>query len=298
MIYAAPSASFEAIAQGFATGLTGTIGVTILDGIGGTTTARSTSGIVETPASSGIYTATLTAPSSAGQYVLVWDDGSGVYASEALTVNAAGAPAAVSATALVTLAQVRAYIGKPSGDTGQDSLLTELIGRATLAFQAHTGRKLGLDASSSTRTYELTPYDAARRLIRVDDLSAAPSSVVTKTKSDTTVTTYTVGTDLLMRPYNRETWEPITAIEVRPSATGLSEDYIVEVTGTFGWPAVPDDVQQAALQQVRTWWRRDVANTGTGDVYAPEDAGSLERPMFLANEVKKALVPYTRTAAV
>jgi len=86
VIVTAPSVSFEAVAQGFAPGLVGTLGVRILDGQGGTTTARTTAGILETPAASGIYTATLTAPATAGQYVLVWDDGF-THASEQLQVT-------------------------------------------------------------------------------------------------------------------------------------------------------------------------------------------------------------------
>jgi hypothetical protein len=75
MIYAKPSASFEAVVQGFPTGLTGTVGVQIVDNVGGVTVARTTTGITETPSGSGIYTKTLAAPSSAGQYTVVWDKG-------------------------------------------------------------------------------------------------------------------------------------------------------------------------------------------------------------------------------
>lgn len=42
---ATPSSTFEATATGFATGLTGTIGVRILDNAGATTTATVTAGI-------------------------------------------------------------------------------------------------------------------------------------------------------------------------------------------------------------------------------------------------------------
>lgn len=70
-----PSSTFEAVASGFASGLTGTIGVRILDNAGATTTARVTAGIAEYPASSGVYYVTLTAPSTAGQYTILWDNG-------------------------------------------------------------------------------------------------------------------------------------------------------------------------------------------------------------------------------
>lgn len=81
-----PSTPIESTAAGFATGLVGSIGVRLLDGQGGTTMARKTTGIIESPAGSGIYIATFTTPSVAGQYQIVWDHG-GNYAVEDLSVG-------------------------------------------------------------------------------------------------------------------------------------------------------------------------------------------------------------------
>lgn len=66
---------FEASTSPVTSGLVGVIGVRVMDGQGATTTARTTTGIVETPAGSGIYVATLTAPTTAGDFLLVWDTG-------------------------------------------------------------------------------------------------------------------------------------------------------------------------------------------------------------------------------
>src|SRR4051812_13027425 len=85
MISAVANTTFEATAQ-FPTGLT--LGVRITDNQGATTTARTTVGITEYPAASGLYAITLTAPAAAGQYSVVWDDGTN-FASEALEVSAA-----------------------------------------------------------------------------------------------------------------------------------------------------------------------------------------------------------------
>lgn len=94
MIYSRPSTSFEATASGFASGLVGTIGVRLTDGAGGTTIARTTSGIGEFPAGSGIYYAAITAPSVQGQYQIVWDSGgaSPQFAVDELTVTFTGQP--------------------------------------------------------------------------------------------------------------------------------------------------------------------------------------------------------------
>ena len=94
MIYSRPSTSFEATASGFPSGLTGTIGIRITDGAGGTSVQRRTSGIGEYPTGSGIYYATITAPSVSGQYQVVWDTGgaSPQYAVDELTVTYSGSP--------------------------------------------------------------------------------------------------------------------------------------------------------------------------------------------------------------
>lgn len=75
MISVASAVTFGARVVGFPTGLTGTVGVRILDNIGGTTLARTTAGISESPASSGSYIVALTSPASAGEYAVLWDTG-------------------------------------------------------------------------------------------------------------------------------------------------------------------------------------------------------------------------------
>jgi hypothetical protein len=87
MIYALPGASFEATAQMGTTGLgpAGAITVAVYDNIGGTTIPPTSAGIIEV--APGVYAATLTAPLQAGQYVVVWDDGSSSRAAEDLYIT-------------------------------------------------------------------------------------------------------------------------------------------------------------------------------------------------------------------
>lgn len=88
-IYSAPSTQFEATAAGYAPNLTGTLGVRITDGEGETVFERTTSGILEYPEESGIYTVVLTAPSELGQYQIVWDSDDD-YAIEDLVITTSG----------------------------------------------------------------------------------------------------------------------------------------------------------------------------------------------------------------
>lgn len=113
MTYAQPSTAFEARVNGFASGLTGTVGVQIRDNIGGVSVARTTSGIAEDPAGSGSYVATLTAPADAGQYTVFWDGGvvsPSTTASEELVVNALGAAPVAPSSETPTLEEVGALL--------------------------------------------------------------------------------------------------------------------------------------------------------------------------------------------
>lgn len=288
MIVTAPSVSVEAVAEGYATGLVGTIGVRVLDGQGNTTLARATSGILETPASSGIYTATFTAPATAGQYVVVWDDGA-TFASEQLQVTTdfftVSAP---SAPSLVTVAQVRAYLDKPVGDTAQDSIIADLIVRASQQILKYTDREFVLaDGGSNprTRTHLVQGYWRTR-VVPVGDMAAAPTAVAVQDYDGAVIATLNVSTDLETRPLVRRAWEPITHLYMRSTAPLLDPTYRIQVTGTYGFPSVPADVQQATIVTVGTWLRRDVS--AFSQTFALDEA-RIERPQALPQAVQRIL---------
>jgi hypothetical protein len=74
MGYAPPSTATEFVVNFGTTGLTGVIGVRIMDNQGNDVLARTTAGIAEYPANSAIYAVTLVTPAIEGQYSVVWDD--------------------------------------------------------------------------------------------------------------------------------------------------------------------------------------------------------------------------------
>ena len=77
MIVVAPGASYEAVFQSGVAGLVGSVALGVLDNQGAVTSPLDHTGIIETPAGSGVYAATRTAPADSGQYTLLWSlDGS------------------------------------------------------------------------------------------------------------------------------------------------------------------------------------------------------------------------------
>lgn len=88
MLNTATGAQFVAYVENATPGLAGTMGVQIIRASDeSVATARVTAGIAEVLAGSGVYRVTLTAPLVAGSYVILWDDGSGNFTSEALEVT-------------------------------------------------------------------------------------------------------------------------------------------------------------------------------------------------------------------
>ncbi len=92
MILSRPSAAFTATLIDAPTGLAGTLGVRIENLDATNHTPRTTAGIVEVEAGSGIYVKTgFIAPSTPGTYIVLWDTGGAtpVYAEEELVVSSA-----------------------------------------------------------------------------------------------------------------------------------------------------------------------------------------------------------------
>jgi hypothetical protein len=268
VLYAAPGQSFEVTFAGVPTGLVGTFGVRIQDGVGGTTTARSVAGIVETPAGSGIYVATLAAPAAAGHYVLVGDTGGGAPAffAEDLVVTYS-APGFVPATGwsplYATLAELKASVGILDAD--DDTELGYALGAASRLIDDYTGRQFGALAVAIPRYYEaFYDIESRRWMARIDDLMVTTDLVVkTDDGTETYPTTLAADTDFRLQPYNAPAdGRPWTTIVASTSNTFSRDLRSLQVTARWGWAAVPAVVTQACLIQAGRLFKRKDAPFG------------------------------------
>ena len=134
------STDFEAVTQ-LGTGLTGTVGVRIRDNEGADALARTTTGISEDIAGSGIYTVTLTAPADAGQYTIVWDDAGAPisYAIEELLVVATATVGVIGGLSAYATVEELSAILRVNAVTHQDALEGVLIAAAD-EIDAEVGR--------------------------------------------------------------------------------------------------------------------------------------------------------------
>lgn len=144
MIDAVCNQPFIAYATNAPTGLTGTIGVTVLDTAENIVIPRSTDNITEMVAGSGIYQwSAPAAPATAGSYLVVWDSGQAptdLYTSEPMTVLVAplpvpGPPSPIDGIPVTDLTDLRVLIPACRRAIDGPTATYETAPSATLADQ-------------------------------------------------------------------------------------------------------------------------------------------------------------------
>ena len=167
---------------------------------------------------------------------------------------------ALASYAFFTLAELKSYIGVVATDDDRDATL-EAIGNAACRFildrserelapagSAGEDRRIGYKGG---RTLRLAPWDIRSiESIVVDPDGDSPTTLV-------------AGTDYIGEPVEQTqgVFDRITlARELHVGPLGVT---VVEVTGEWGFPAVPADARTAALRLADAVWEADVAPGAT-----------------------------------
>jgi hypothetical protein len=172
---------------------------------------------------------------------------------EVTSLFTAGGSGAGSSAGLVTLAQVKARIF-PVGlvDTGEDTLLAELIGQSTDYIQGLAGRTFVPEPAA---TYVVDTASGSVIEVRRGIRSVTALGVATSDQPDSGGTYTSVAlSDVLLRPNAMErppNWPP-TRILLRGTGVGRLATAMnaAQITGDFGFAAVPPVVQAIALDAV------------------------------------------------
>lgn len=275
MITVQPSASFEATAQ-FDTGAT--LGVRIIDNAGATTLARQTSGIAEYPAGSGIYAVTLTAPGTAGQYTVLWDDGTN-YAPEDMLVTGTAGIAPSTSNLYVTRDELKETL-ELDDETYADDDIDMAVSAASRAIDGYKNARYY--PTSETRYYSADP---CRWDISIDDLNSGAATILVDVDGDGVYeTTWTGGTDYYLEPANAAlTGKPYNRLRIRRQSgrTFPSWQRAIQIQGSFGWAETPDQVRQAAKILAGRYLKRARETpygilTITGDAVAAARLGRID----------------------
>lgn len=153
------------------------------------------------------------------------------------------------------LATVKSSLGKLTVDD-RDDLIENAIRTACRYIERRTGRVFYTAVTPTARTVPVVGFSEHRdswqeQVLLVDDIASATSLAVAtgSTGNWTAFTTFDTGPDNALA-YGR----PIT--EIRAATGWLPAHGRVQVTALWGWPAVPDDIAEAAALLARRLYRR------------------------------------------
>lgn len=148
-----------------------------------------------------------------------------------------------------TVPEYKAWVGL--SDTVDDVVVNRALLAASGGVAHFCNTDFGKTAAGTVRLFDTCdPYR-----VRIGD-TVAVTEVATDTARDGTFATVWAATDFQLLPLNPAAapeLEPFTEIHAIGTLTfprvtsALSRHGLVRVTGTFGWPAIPDAVVQATL---------------------------------------------------
>lgn len=153
--------------------------------------------------------------------------------------------------AYATAATYRGLVSK--SDTGEDAeILTDLTAISRY-MERRLGRWFTVDASAVARVYETTLLSNQPKSLFIDDLVALTSIKVDEDDDGSFADESAwASTDYELLPHNAGDGPepgPYTQIHIPPwSSKDLWGNHRVEITATFGWPAVPSAIEQACVQ--------------------------------------------------
>lgn len=145
----------------------------------------------------------------------------------------------------ITLANLKNYL--KIDDSAEDTLLEQIIESASRSIDKIANRRFYLDSTATARTYR--PIGNLR--VITDDIGST-TGLILKTDPNSTgtyQTTMTLNTDYIVEPTNAlAKGRPVNYLTIVGStALSLPVNYWpqVQVTAKWGWPEVPDDIEQA-----------------------------------------------------
>jgi hypothetical protein len=178
-------------------------------------------------------------------------------------------------------------------DASSDTLLNQALSAACRSIDKHCGRRFYKDDAPSARIYRpgrRVTWDRDGELLLVDDIADTTGMIV---ESGTPVgNSWTAFTDYETHPDNAlALGEPVTGL-LRLAWWFGGYGLRIRVTAIWGWPAVPDNVVQAALIQAARFYRRKDSPEG---VLGSADWGAI-RVSRLDPDVQELLSDFCEPA--
>jgi len=162
-----------------------------------------------------------------------------------------------------TLAEVKTFLSIT--DSVDDTLLEGMVEAASRSIDRMANRRFYLDTTATARLYRAN--DALQLFI--DDVGSATGLIVAldATSLGNYTNTLTLNTDYILDPITapglNRPWNVVTIV----SASSAFEAPInyrpgVQVTAKWGWPSIPDDINQACMILTADLYKRKDAPGG------------------------------------
>lgn len=162
-----------------------------------------------------------------------------------------------------TLAEVKTFLSIT--DSVDDTLLEGMVEAASRSIDRMANRRFYLDTTATARLYRAN--DALQLFI--DDVGSATGLIVAldATGLGNYTNTLTLNTDYILDPITAPSlnrpWNVVTIV----SASSAFEAPInyrpgVQVTAKWGWPSIPDDINQACMILTADLYKRKDAPGG------------------------------------
>lgn len=208
-----------------------------------------------------------------------------------------GTDLGVDPRALVGLAETKDWLQQQNIDTSNDLELVRVINDVSARFHDEAGREFKVVGTNpQLRLFDVDQEAVKFGVIQVGDMAAAPTLVRVINSDWQTVVGTVASTDIIAEPVNRDGWTPIQQLVIRPFTHWLWAGMRVEVTGNYGFPAVPGSVRQAVLDEVAVVMDRDVEHYRQDQ--APVTSGGEATNVIVIGSRPQLLPLSARTLAV
>jgi len=198
----------------------------------------------------------------------------------------------VAPAALTTLEAVKEWLNQPDLDPSADSQLSSSVNAASAAASAYCQRQF-YNSGTATRAFPVmcNSWEAMINLAPFDASAITGVGIVTPGGG----TAVLAATEYQARPVQKPqgVYTRIAVYTLPPASQGVS----ASVTGTWGYAAVPLDVEEAVKMTAAKWFRRDQT------AYTPEVNYPRDFPMGASDglnlpyDARVLLSPYRRGVA-
>ena len=195
---------------------------------------------------------------------------------------------------LCSLSDVREGLELPATDRTRDELALTLIAAASKAIGQETQREFAPATASATRRLRVDG-----RIVDLAPWDLRTAATVTLHPEASSPTVLASATEYVLEPVSA-VFGTYTRLRVG-QAVSMSSDTmrefgyaLLDISGAWGFAAIPTDVRQATVITVKSWLRRDVAALA----FAETEPGGIQPDTFATYSIppaaRRLLAPYRR----